>query len=291
MTVTDIAAVADQIQTYWSPLFTKELRASLLLGSLVSKEYEGEIKKGGDTVRVTQQNSVTGETRTVGTDADEFGTSKITTEKIDIKADKRFVAAVELEDLVDLQSQIDGKGSETRDALMYGLQEQINTYLYGLVAASAATPDHVIASVADLNNAALSAYRVLAGQAKWPKSKPWYALLDPKFYMDIGKDTTMSSSDYNSGDPVIVNGEVSTKRYGFNCIEDNALGADHGLFFYEDFLHFVTQTEVQVKLTDLHGNKRFGYVLSVDLIGGAKLGIAGNVKHIQVFNSAWDPIA
>ncbi|RKZ07633.1 hypothetical protein DRQ25_11105 [Candidatus Fermentibacteria bacterium] len=291
MTVTDKAAVADQVQKYWAPLFSKELRASLMLGSLVSKEYQGQIKKGGDRVRVSQLAKVAGQTRTIGTDADVFTTDQLSTQYIDITADKRFVAAVELEDIVDLQSQIEGQGSEVREALMYGMQEQINDYLYGLVAASTATPDHNIASVADFNAAALSANRVLAGQAKWPKGKPWYCLADPVYYGDMADDTTLSSADFNAADPVIVSGEIATKRYGFNVLEDNALSADHALLFYEDFMHFVTQTEVQVKISDMHSDKRFGYVMSVDLIGGAKLGNDGDVKHIQVYNSAWAPIA
>ena len=290
MAVTDLAAVAAQIQKYWSPMFTKELRASLMLGSLVDRDYQGEIKKGGDRVRVSQVDFVSGQTRTVGTDADSFTTEAISTQYIDITADKRFVAAAEFEDLVSLQSQLDDANSDVRQALMYGMQKEINDYLYGFAAASAASPDHVISGVADLNNTQMAALRVLAGQAKWPKSQPWYAIVDPVYHMDIGKDTTMSSSDYNAGDPVVVAGEVATKRYGFNILEDNALAADHGLFFYKDWLHFVTQTEARVKISDLHSNKQFGFVISVDLVGGAALGISGDEKHIQVYNSAWSPV-
>lgn len=266
----------------------RKLQESRIKSLLITK---AEIKNGGDTVYVSQVDYIPGQTRTVGTDADEFTTNQVTTHRVAITADKRFVAAAEFEDLVDLQSQIDGKSSPIREALLYGMQKQINDYLYGLVAASTATPDHSIASVSDLNAAALSAYRVLAGQAKWPKNKPWYGLVDPTYYMDIGDDTTLSSSLFNGGDAVVVAGEVASKRFGFNIIEDNALNADHGVFFYEDFMHFVTQQQVQVKISDQHANKRFGYVISVDLVGGAKLGISGDTKHIQVYNSAWSPVS
>ena len=52
MSVTSLTEVENQVQHYWSPVFTKQLRESLLLGSLVNKEYEGEIKRQGDRVRV-----------------------------------------------------------------------------------------------------------------------------------------------------------------------------------------------------------------------------------------------
>jgi hypothetical protein len=290
MAKTDLSDVQEQIQKYWSPVFTAELRASLMLGSLVDRTYQGTIKKGGDTVSVSQVDYVPGETRTVGVDADTYSPRKVVTQSIDIKADKRFIASAKFEDLVDLQSQIDTEGSDIRNALMYGMQEQINNYLYGLVAASAATPDHIINAVADLNATQLSNLRILAGQAKWPKFAPWYILCDPVYYMDVGTDGTLTDSSFNAGDPVVVAGETATKRYGFNILEDNALSTDHALCFFPQFMHFVTQTEARVKISDLHSNEEFGFVISVDLIGGAKLGISGDVKHIQVYNSAWAPV-
>jgi len=47
----------------------------------------------------------------------------------------------------------------------------------------------------------------------------------------------------------------------------------------------VTQTQVQIKLSDLHSQKKFGVLMSVDIIFGAKLGIEGNKKHIKVYNT------
>ena len=58
MSATTLTDVAQQIQKYWSPRFTKQLRASLLLGGLVDKSYQGEIKRQGDTVKVSQINKV-----------------------------------------------------------------------------------------------------------------------------------------------------------------------------------------------------------------------------------------
>ncbi len=70
MAVTDLASVANQIQKFWSPMFMKELRASLLLGALVNKDYDGEIKKMGDRVRVSQINAPAGQLLTVAADGE-----------------------------------------------------------------------------------------------------------------------------------------------------------------------------------------------------------------------------
>ena len=279
MAVIDLAAVNDQIQKYWSPMFTNRLRENHLLGGLVNKDFVGAINRGGDTVRVSQIVDVSGQLLTVGTDADSFSPEAITTTYVDIKADKRAVASVEFQDLVELQSQIDG--TKVQDTLMYAIQKQMNDYLYSLVAPSTSTPDHEIASVTDFNSSQLGACRVLAAQAKWSMEGGWYALLSPQYYQDLLNSTTMISSDFVQDSPT-VGGVIGSKRYGFNCFEDNSRTGDYGLLFHPDFLHMVQQTSVNVKVSDLHAQKKFGFVLSVDLIFGAKMGNQGSVKCIRV---------
>lgn len=47
MANTDINQLSEQVQKKWAPLFMQELRESLLLGSLVNKDYEGSIGAEG----------------------------------------------------------------------------------------------------------------------------------------------------------------------------------------------------------------------------------------------------
>jgi hypothetical protein len=283
--VTTLTEVTDQIQKYWAPMFTKELRASLLLGSLVNKDYQGEIRKGGDSVTVSQVNSPTGDLLTVGTDAGSFESEQLSMSHIHIQATKRAVASFEFEDLVSLQSQIDEGNSDVRESLLYAMNKQIEDYLITLINPSTSAPDHLVSSVTDFNAAQLAATRLLAAAAKWPKDKPWYCLLSPSYYSDFLNATTMTSSDYGATDAPLVSGQVALKRMGFNIYENDNFGTDIGLSFYPDWLHLVQQTNVQVKVSDLHSQKKFGYVISCDLIFGAALGINGNVKHIKTYNS------
>lgn len=282
MTTSTIADVTNQIQKYWAPVYTKQLRANLLLGSLVNKQYQGEIKRGGDTVRVSQINAPAGELRTVGTDADTFSPEAISTSYVDIVADKRAVASYEFQDLVQLQSQIGQENPEVMEALNYAMASQINTYLYSLVNPSTSAPDHLINSVTDFNAAQLASCRLLAAQAKWRMEPGWYALLDPSYYSDIMNATTLVSSDYGASDAPTISGQVALKRFGFNIFEDNSRPTDTAILFHPDFMHMVMQSEVQIKISDLHAQKKFGVVMSVDVVFGAKLGINGNVKHIKV---------
>lgn len=295
MAITSVSAVADQVQKFWSALFMQELRESLLLGALVDKQYQGDLKQFGDTVRVSQINAPAGELKTVGVDADSFSSQALTTQFVDVKADKRAVAAFEFEDLVQLQSQIGQQDSEIRQALLFAVSKKVNDYLYSLVNPSAAAPDHLINGVTDFNASQVSAARMRAAQAKWMMQKGWWILADPSYYSDLLNATTLTSQDFVGGDLPVVGGQIANRRFGFNILEDNSAGlltagpassgADVALIFHPDFMHLVMQTEPTFKVSDLHSNKQFGYLISVDLVFGAKLGIDGDKKHQLVYNT------
>lgn len=291
MAKTSIADVAEQVQKFWGGMFMKELRESSLLPALVNKDYSGEIKKGGDTVYVSQISAPNGELKTVGVDADSFSPEKLTTTRVAVTADKRAIASFKFEDLVDLQSQIGQENSEIRQALLFGVNKKINTYLYSLVAPSTSAPDHVLNGITDFNAAHLNSLRKLASQAKWDRLKGWYVLVDPSYMSDLLNAATMTSSDYVGNERPVVGGQIAMQRFGFNIFEDNSAGLlqlgtsgeDCALAFHPDFMHLVMQAEPQFKISDLHSNDQFGYNISVDVIFGAKLGIAGNVKHIRTY--------
>lgn len=282
---TSINDVQNNVQTYWSPIFTDELRESLMLGSLVSKQYEGSITKGGDKVKVTQIIAATGELLTVGTNADVFGSEKVQTSQIEIQANKRAVASYEFDDLVSLQSQIDAEDGKVRASLIYAMERQINDYLFSLVNPYSSSPDHVINSTATFSKTTLVTARKLAGAAKWLKNQGWYGLLDAEYYGDVLADTDLNSAEKGATDAPSIGGQVSLPRFGFNLLEDNSRDSKYALLFHPDFLHMVSQTSVQIKISDMHSQGRFGVKMSVDLVFGAALGIDGRAKHIKVIST------
>lgn len=280
MSAVTLAQVDDQIATFWGPLFTQRLREVLLLPQLVSKEYEGAIANQGDTVRVSEVRDPTGEIRTVGVDADTFGTEPVTTVKVDVSADKRAVAAYEVQDLVELQSQL--SRPKFQDGLIFAIAKKINTYLWSLVSPSTSAPDHDIGSTTAMTAGILGDARQLASEAKWSTSTPWYGLLSPAYWNDILTDSTLASSDFVNDAPM-VNAQRARSLFGFGLYEDNSQTGKVALFFDPDFLLHVIQQAVQLKVSDLHSQKRFGFVLSVDTVFGAKLGIDGAKKHIKIY--------
>jgi hypothetical protein len=289
--MTELADVQNQVKKYWADLFMPELRESNPLLALVDKTYQGSIQKQGDTVRVSQVVKATGETKVIGAAGDNtFTPEALTTAYVDIKADRRFVASYKFEDLVDLQSQITTERSEIRESLIDAMNTQINNYLYSLVAPAAG---QALTAVANMDAAQLRAIRVIAGKQKWFKAPAWYGLCSPDYYGDIMDGTVLTSTDHVNEQPII-SGEIATRRYGFNIIEDNSdglaslsptSGNPSAIFFHPAFMHMVTQMEARFKVSDLHSNNEFGYVISVDMIGGAKLGIEGDKLHVSVVNS------
>lgn len=290
--------LADQAQKFWSPNFTDELKETSVLPNLLSREYEGEIKRGGDTVYVSQINRPLAERKNIAAGDNSFNSQKMTTSRIAITANQRITASFELEDLIGLQTQIEienngGPDSEIKKKLLEAAEIELNNYLYTMVAPSTSSPDHVITSVTDFSFAQLKGISTLASQAKWAgRGSEWYGLLDPMYYHDFLDEDQTSNADYAPDKPLVA-GRVGSNRMGFQIFEDNSEGilslsgssADAGLFFHKDFMHLVMQRQPTFKISDLHSNKQHGFLISVDMVIGSALGIDGNLKHISVIDS------
>jgi P22 coat protein - gene protein 5 len=300
MSATLLSDVSNQVATFWSDMFMDELKETSLLAGLVNKDYEGELtNKPGKTVRVSQINRPEATRKTVGSGHEFFGTSKLSTSYVDITADQVISAALEFDDLVDLQSQIGQQDSKIRQSLLEAVDIELNNYLYSKISPSTSSPDHLISGVSDYNASAIAADRKRAAQAKWKKEGGWWVLADPSYYSDLLNATTLQSSDYVGPEAAIVAGQMVRQRFGFNILEDNSAGLitamnrlgsstgteDAGLVFHKDFMHLVMPKVAEFKVSDLHSNKQFGYIISVKIVVGAALGIDGSKKHIVVYNS------
>lgn len=282
MASTNLTDVQYQVQKYWSPVATKQLRESLLLGSIVNKDYSGEIRKGGDQVRVYSVNAPAATTKTVGAvDSNTFSPAALSTAYVDVKADKHVTAAFEFADEVELMSLIDRQNPEVMAALVFAVEKAVNTALYAALVPSAAAPDHQIVKAA-MDASALLEVRKLAATAKWDQSKGWYGLLDPKYYSDVLASQTLVSSDFGAADTPVIGGRVGLRRYGMQLAEDNSLAEGSAYFLHPDALLMVMAKEMAVKISDLHPAGKHGILMSVDLIFGVALGIDGAKKCIKV---------
>ena len=283
MASTNLTDVQYQVQKFWSPMATQQLRESLLLGSLVNKEYQGDLRRMGDRVRVYAINSPSATTKTVGSvDSNTFAPSAISTSYVDVVADKHVTAAFEFADEVELMSMIESGNPEVMQSLVFSVEKAVNSALYAALIPSAAAPDHQLGGVTDLNNTQLLSIRKLAAQAKWDTMKGWYGLIDPSYYSDVLAAQTLVSSDFGAADAPVISGKLGLRRYGFQIFEDNSLAEDVGYFFHPDALLMVMAKEMAIKVSDLHPTGKHGLLLSCDLIFGCALGVQGSVKAIKV---------
>lgn len=294
MSATLLANVQDQVQTFWSDIFVPEFEEMAKFPSLVSREYEGEIREAGDQVKVSQINTPVANRRTIGTPGyEQYSSNPMSTQQITIKADQIIDAGYKINSLVDLQSQIKNQNSEIRRGLLKALEIEMNNWLYSLCAPSAASPDHIIDSVSDFNTAQVLAARKIAADAFWPEGENWL-LASSSYINDMLTVAGLTGADFVSDNPVMT-GRLVAQRFGLNIMEDTSVGMrqlspsgaanDLALLFHPSFMYLVMQMQPTFKLSDLHPTGVRGYLLTVELVAGAKLGIDGDVKHAKFYNS------
>jgi len=119
---------ANFIPEIWSPLTKDAVESNLTMARLVLRDYEGDIKSKGDTVRVTDISNLSTGDKAASTDVD-FET--ITEDQLSISIDKHKYAAFKLEDIVAVQSSVDLMNKYT-GKVGYALAKQVDTDLLGL---------------------------------------------------------------------------------------------------------------------------------------------------------------
>ena len=121
-------AVTNFVPDIWSAKLLVALRKAAVAGNLVNRDYEGEIKREGDSVKITSINDVTIGTYTAHTD--------ITVEDIDdatrsLVIDQSKYFAVELDDIERAQYKKGGKSplEQAVDNAAYQLRDVSDAFL------------------------------------------------------------------------------------------------------------------------------------------------------------------
>jgi hypothetical protein len=255
------------IPEIWSAKMYQELRNDVMFANIFSREYEGSIASFGDTVNVQQIVAPTGEIIT--DDKAQFNSSTMQVNRIAITANKRASAAFEFTDLAQLQSM--SFQAEAQEALVYAIRLKLESDIIAALVPSASAPDHQIApaSASDLASADLGSIRTLLSVAKVPVSNR-SLLLSPSYYGDLLSKTQVTSSDFVSGGNS-AQGGVLSQFMGFSIMEHNLLGADIGYAVHPSAMLLVMQQDIRIKISDLHSQNKYGYLLSADMVYGFTL--------------------
>ena len=114
---------ANFIPEIWSPECKIAREANLVAAKTVNRDYEGEIREFGDTVRITDISNLTSREKSANTDVTY---EAIAEEKTDLIINKHYYAAFKLEDIVKIQSRVDLRAKYTQK-VGYALAKQIDS--------------------------------------------------------------------------------------------------------------------------------------------------------------------
>jgi hypothetical protein len=140
-------AVTNFVPDLWSAKLLVSLRKAHVAGNLVNREYEGEIKREGDTVKITSINDVT-----IG---DYTAHSDITVEDIDdatrsLTIDQAKYFAVELDDIEAAQQKKGGGGAlqQAVDNAAYQLADTSDAFILAAMTTAAQGTSNDLGTVA-----------------------------------------------------------------------------------------------------------------------------------------------
>ena len=275
MAALGVTELANRIPEMWAPRMYAELRNKVAFLNFFSREYEGAIRTVGDTVKVQQLVAPSAEILT--SDKAQFNTLPVTISNIDIVANKRASAAFEFTDLAQLQS-LEFQ-SEAQQSLVFAIRKKLEQDIIAALIPSSSAPDHQIAPAAASALAAvdLATLRTLLSTALVPVENR-ALLLAPSYYGDLMTSTQIMSRDFTAGNNS--QSGVVDSFMGFQVMEHNLLDADVGFAVHPSALQLVMQQEVRVKISDLHSQNKYGYLLSADFVYGFTL--ADNKRIVKI---------
>ena len=270
-------AVVNFVPDIWSARILTALSRNAVAGGIVNRDYEGDIRGGGDSVKITNFVDPTIGNYTKHTD--------ITVEDIDdatqaLLIDQQKYFAFELDDIERAQSVNGGAVmAEATKRAAYGLKNTLDAFLFTTLAAgaSASAPDHLIAE-ATINTAAgayeaLVNWGVLLDQADIPEEDRW-AVITPAFHGLLLKDDRFVKAGDDTAAATRLNGRVG-QAAGFEIHKSNNLpagpGAGAGTSMMAGYRGACTLAEQIVSVEAARMEKRFADMVKGLHVYGAKV--------------------
>lgn len=218
-------AVVNFIPDIWSARILTALSRSAVSAALCNRDYEGDIARGGDSVKITNFVDPTIGTYTKHTD--------ITIEDVDdatqaLLIDQQKYFAFEVDDVEKAQSVNAGAVMATAtQRAAYGLKNVLDQFVFTTMAAgaSASAPDHQVAE-ATINTAAgaydaLVNWGVVLDNADIPEEDRW-AVITPAFHGLLLKDDRFVKAGDDASMRTRGNGIVGAAA-GFEIFKSNNL--------------------------------------------------------------------
>lgn len=256
-------AVTNFVPDLWAARLLVALRKAAVGTALVNRDYEGEVKRMGDSVKITSITRPTIGSYTAHTD--------ITFEDIDdatrsLLIDQQKYFAFELDDVEKAQAVDSGHlMNQAISEAAYGLANTLDVALLAAIGtgASASAPDNQVAE-ATISTASgaydlLVDMSVLLDQSDVPEQDR-YAVVTPAFYGKILKDSRFIAAGDAAGAVSRQNGRVG-EAAGFTLYKSNNLpagpGAGAGTSMLAGYKGATTLAEQIVSVEAVRLEKRF----------------------------------
>lgn len=270
-------AVVNFVPDIWSARILTALSRNSVAAGIVNRDYEGDVKSAGDSVKITNFVDPTIGNYTKHTD--------ITVEDIDdatqsLLIDQQKYFAFELDDIERAQSVNGGAVmAEATKRAAYGLKNTLDAFLLTTLAAgaSAAAPDHQVAeatiSTASDAYVALVNWGVLLDQADIPEEDR-FVVVSPAFHGLLLKDDRFVKAGDDIAAATRLNGRVG-EAAGFSVHKSNNLpdgpGVGAGKSMIAGYRGACTLAEQIVSVEAARMEKRFADMVKGLHVYGAKV--------------------
>jgi hypothetical protein len=270
-------AVTNFVPDIWTAQLLVALRNNTVAAALLNRDYEGEVRRAGDSVKITSITRPTIGTYTAHSD--------ITVEDIDdatrsLLIDQAKYFAFELDDVERAQAVNGGAVlAQATSEAAYGLRDTADSFLFTTLSAgvSSSGPDNSIAE-ATISTAAgaydrLVDMRVLLDQSNVPDMGRW-AVVTPAFHGWLLKDDRFISAGDDAAAATRANGRIGSAA-GLEIYVSNNLpagpGAGAGTNLLAGYSGAATFAEQIVSVEAARLEKRFADMVKGLHVYGAKV--------------------
>lgn len=217
-------AVTNFIPQVWSARLLAHLDKAHVLTNLVNRDYEGEIRQYGDTVKITQIGDITIKDYVTNTDIDD--PQELTTEQQLLVIDQQKYYAFQIDDVDAAQAR-----ASLADAAMqraaYGLADAADRWLASLMAAGADEGNQLGSDAAPVALTAETAYtylvrlKVILDKRNVPTEGRW-VLVSPEYHGLLLQDDRFVGTGGTTAEAALGNGYIGSAA-GFRVYLSNNL--------------------------------------------------------------------
>jgi len=263
-TAGNLTVIVPQI---WSSNWYASLLADLPFNSVVSKDYEGEIKNLGDVVKISQFPEFSDATELAESAANDADAITVTQQSLTIN--KRIVKDFIVTDKASLQSL--PAMDQLQNLAIFSILKKVQSIIIAASLPSTSAPDHTIGYTSGvvLDLAKIIASKKLLDAQNVPNENR-HAVLGTNQTNDLFAITNFTSSDFITGNSPVTTGQLGNALLGFMPHQTTEVG-DVCYFFHRSYLTMAAQKDISVKVFDLGVQGVRAARVNVDILAGFKL--------------------